>query len=191
MKRKEFFGLIGSHSKEKREEHDFYATVDNEKAIKMLLSYLPDLTNILEPACGTGHLSKELIRNGYKVISSDLIDRGYGEVKDFFNIQKWEGSIVTNPPFKLAQEFIEHSLKIIPNKQYVCMFLRVLFLEGQKRYELFKKYPPKMIIIASQRIHVAKNGDVKKYPHKTLAFAWFIWQKGYKGETIIKWWKDK
>lgn len=69
---------------------------------------------MLEPACGEGHLSKRLIELGVDVHSSDLINRGYGEVVDFFNIDSWEGDLITNPPYKIAQKFVEHSIEIIP-----------------------------------------------------------------------------
>lgn len=69
----------------------------------------------------------------------------------------------------------------------VCMFLKVLFLETQKRKQLFTKYPPKTIYISSSRINCAKNGDFKTYNQSAIAYAWFVWVKGYKGETIIKW----
>ena len=33
----------------------------------------------------------------------------------------------------------------------------------------------------------AKNGDFSQYTGKAMSFAWFIWEKGYKGDTILKW----
>ena len=57
--------------------------------------------NILEPACGEGHLSEVFIKNGIQVTSSDLIDRGYGIQKDFFEYNNWDGDIVTNRTKKL------------------------------------------------------------------------------------------
>ncbi len=67
------------------------------------------------------------------------------------------------------------------------MFLKVLFLEGKARKELFNKYPPKTVYISSSRINCAKNGDFDTYTSSAIAYAWFIWEKGYCGETIIKW----
>ena len=72
----------------------------------------------------------------------------------------------------------------------VAMFLKIQFLEGNKRKELFKKYPPKCIYVSSSRILCAKNGDfegMKKSGGSAVAYAWYEWEKGYTGDTIIKW----
>lgn len=55
----------------------------------------------------------------------------------------FDGDIITNPPYGLATEFAEHAMNIITDGHKVAMFLKIQFLETQKRYELFKKYPPK------------------------------------------------
>ena len=57
------------------------------------------------------------------------------------------------------------------------MFLKVLFLETQKRKQLFTKYPSKTIYISSSRINCAKNGDFKTYNQSAIAYAWFVWVK--------------
>lgn len=67
------------------------------------------------------------------------------------------------------------------------MFLKILFLESQSRKELFTKYPPKVIYVSSSRINCAKNGDFEMYNSGAIAYAWYVWVKGYKGETVIKW----
>jgi hypothetical protein len=46
------------------------------------------------------------MRRGIEVKSSDLINRGFGIQKDFFNYEFWDGDIVTNPPYKYAKEFV-------------------------------------------------------------------------------------
>lgn len=108
--------------------------------------------------------------------ATDLIDRGYGTVEDFLLNKEpyYNGDIVTNPPYKFAQEFVEHALCKVDEGRKVCMFLKVLFLEGQKRKELFVKYPPKTIYISSSRINCAKNGDFKTYNFSAIAYAWYI-----------------
>lgn len=179
-----------NHTDEEREVNDYYAT--DPKAIDVLLNDTEiTLTDkLLEPACGEGHLSKRLEEYGFKVVSCDIINRGYGEVKNFFDIKKWDGDIITNPPYKYAQEFVEHALEIIPENAQVVMFLKLTFLEGQKRKKLFQKYPPKYVFVSSSRLQCAKNGDFIKYKNGTgtaVAYAWYVWVKGYKGDTTIKW----
>ena len=179
-----------NHTDEAREVNDYYAT--DPKAIDILLNDagIVFLNNILEPACGEGHLSKRLEEYGYNVTSYDVIDRGYGGVKDFFDIKKWNGDIITNPPYKYAKEFVEHALDIVPRGSMVVMFLKLTFLEGQKRKELFKKYPPRYVFVSSSRLQCAKNGDFVKFGKgvsTAVAYAWYVWIKGYEGETIIRW----
>jgi len=67
------------------------------------------------------------------------------------------------------------------------MFLKVLFLEGKKRKEMFKLYPPRHIYVSSSRIICAKNGEFDNYKSSAIAYGWFVWEKGYKGDTVIKW----
>lgn len=149
----------------------------------------PELNNIWEPACGEGHLAKVFDEAGKLSKATDLINRGYGTVEDFLLNKElyYNGDIVTNPPYKYAQEFVEHSLSKVDEGRKVCMFLKVLFLETQKRKSLFIKYPPKTIYISSSRINCAQNGDFVTYNSSAIAYAWYVWIKGYKGETVVKW----
>lgn len=179
-----------NHTDEAREVSDYYAT--DPKAIDILINDAGIVFNgrILEPACGEGHLSKRLEKYGYNVTSYDVVDRGYGEVKNFFDIDRWYGDIVTNPPYKYAKEFVEHALDIVPQGSMVAMFLKLTFLEGKKRKELFKKYPPRYVFVSSSRLQCAKNGDFVKYGKgvsTAVAYAWYVWLKGYEGETVIRW----
>lgn len=63
----------------------------------------------------------------------------------------------------------------------------ITILEGQARKKLFEKYPPKVVYVSSARLQCAKNGEFDKYGNNAQAYAWFVWEKGYKGDTIIKW----
>lgn len=176
-----------NHSKEIREENDYYAT--EPKAVKMLLDEETFNANIWECACGELHISNVLNEYGYNVRNSDLIQRVDNiEQLDFLqSTEKWHGDIITNPPYKYAQEFVEKSIDLIEDGNKVAMLLRLQFLEGKRRKELFKKYPPKYVYVFSGRVNCAKNGDFKTYNSSALSYAWFVWEKGYNGEAIIKW----
>lgn len=178
-----------NHTEEDRQNEDYYAT--DPKAASLLLQLETFSNNIWECACGEGHLSKIFIENGYNVKSSDLIDRGFGETGiDFLNsdIKEWNGDIITNPPYKFAKEFIEKSLDIIPIGNKVVMFLKLQFLEGKARRKLFLNNPPKTIYVSSSRILCAKNGDFgKMIDGSAVAYAWYIWEKGFNGTTQLKW----
>lgn len=182
------FATLGAsnHVKDARQEDDFYAT--DPIAINILLSVETFNGPILEPACGMGHMSEALKAHDYSVISSDLIDRGYGMVGiDFFTYKNTTGHIITNPPFKHAVEFIRHAINIIPVGNKVAMFLKILFLETDKRKSLFEEFPPKTVYISANRICCAKDGDFVKNTTKAVGYAWYVWEKGFNGTTELKW----
>lgn len=176
-----------NHSKDIREVNDFYAT--EPKAVELLMELERFDKNILEPCCGMGHISEVLKGYGYNVTSSDLIDREYGVggVNFLTDIKKWNGDIITNPPYRQAQEFVGHAIRIIPEGNKVAMFLKIQFLESQSRREFFKEHPPKVVWISSSRLQCAKNAEFDKYKSNVMCFCWFIWEKGFKGDTVIKW----
>lgn len=117
--KKSIFRQIGAsnHSEKERQSEDFYAT--DPKAAELLLEVEKFSPKIWECACGQGHLSKVFEKHGYQVRSTDLVDRGYGEQKDFlfFNDEEWEGDIITNPPYKFATEFIYRALEVMRGVQ--------------------------------------------------------------------------
>ena len=145
---------------------------------------------LLEPCCGEGHISKVLISEGFEVVSRDLIDRNYGDEVgiDFLTDERrWDGDIVMNPPYKKALEFIQHGLEIIPEGQKVYAFLRLLFLEGQKRRKLFDTGQLQKVYVSSGRLKCGINGDFNAIEGSSVAYAWFVFVKGRKGPTVIEW----
>jgi len=176
-----------SHSEWEREVNDYYATPPI--ATNKLLLRENFSSFILEPACGEWHISKVLEEKGHKVTSSDLIDRGYGEVRDFLtdSMDSWHGDIITNPPFSMSQEFLEKSMDIVRDWQKVAMLLRIQFLEWVKRNAMFKKYPPKTIYVFSRNIRCAKNGDFANATWNASTYCWFVWQKWFEWKPEIEW----
>ena len=164
--------------KKDAEPNDYYAT--EPRAIELLLDLESFSDHIWEPACGEGHLSKVLEKKGYNVYSTDLIERGYGIGNIDFLAQKglFQGDIITNPPYKYAKEFVEKALESVLPGNKVAMFLKLTFLEGKSRRELFKKNPPQAVYVSSDRIRCGKNGDFTG-PRSAVAYAWFVWRRGY------------
>lgn len=188
--KKSIYVTLGAsnHVEEEREKNDYYAT--QPLAVEKLLEIETFSTNIWECACGEGHISKVLENRGHIVKSTDLIDRGYGETGvDFLKqTNRFDGDIITNPPYKYAQDFIERALFLIPEKRKVAMFLKLQFLEGKRRKSLFLSNPPRTVWVSSSRLACAKNGDFKKTGLSgAVAYAWFVWEKGYNGPTHLKW----
>lgn len=175
---------------------DFYAT--HPKSVHALLQAEPFMGSILEPCCGQGHIS-EVLKEYYpnQVTSFDLVDRGYGiSPINFLEIKEdvLYCNIITNPPYSLAQEFVEKSLKVTTNK--VAMFLKIQFLESLSRYNFFQQTPLKTVYVFSNRQATLNNGQENnpktgKVWATTMCHAWFVWEHGYNGSPIIKWLKTK
>ena len=72
---------IGNNKHNDRIENDFYATPLN--AIEDLIKYEKFEGKIWECACGKGAISEPLIKAGYDVFSSDLINNGLEKLKIF------------------------------------------------------------------------------------------------------------
>lgn len=138
---------------------------------------------------GGGHIAEVLKQNGHKVIAQDIIDRGYSGtiIRDFLTQTKNHNDIISNPPYVMAREFCEHALDISVDGVKVAMFLKLTFLEGQARKTFFQKYPIKYLYVFSKRTNCAKNGEFEKYQSSAVAYGWYIWEKGYNGEPIIRW----
>lgn len=186
-----------NHSERERELNDFYATPAcvTQPLIDYLRANYPDFSKrlIWEPACGRGHISEVLKQNGYTVTSTDLIDRGYGDCGPEYDFLKTDkptnAHIITNPPYKYAQQFVEKSMELIEDGALCCMLLKLTFLEGKNRYEMFKKYPPEKILVFSNRISCAPGGDFEKTPALggAVAYAWYIWRKGNTNLPTVDW----
>lgn len=174
-----------------RETHDFYPT--HPGATRALLAVERFAGGIWEPACGDGAMSRVLANAGHQVVSTDLVDRGFGEGgRDF--LMEWGGlapNIVTNPPFRWAREFVERALMLTapspfsaaePVTHKVALFLRLAFLEGIERMRLFAGTPLARVWVFSRRVPMVRgkaHGDGDG--NGVIAFAWFVWEHGHAG----------
>lgn len=187
------YSTIGAsnHTDKEREADDFYAT--DPVAIDLLVAAFGGAhinSNIWEPACGQGHLSERLKHHGFKVYSTDLVDRGYGDDHfDFLTSDlRWHGDIITNPPYKYALPFVQHGLELVDNGSRVFMFLKLSFLESKVRYPFFRTLQLEKVLVFADRIQCAKNGDFDAlHTRSAVAFAWFVFKKGYGMYPEIRW----
>lgn len=184
--------MIGAsnHTDHDRVPHDYYAI--DPKAVEMLLELEQFAPVIWEPACGEGHISKVLQAHGHEVISTDLIYRGFGDPEplDFLKetLDGFDGDIITNPPYSLAQDFVQTAIDTVKLGRKVAMFLKIQFLEGKKRFALFEKSPPRTVYVSRSRVRCGTNGNFDEYKNgSTLCYAWFVWEKGFTGDPVIKW----
>ena len=189
--------LAGGNPENGRVEYDFYAT--NPAAVDKILSiYDFKARKILEPCVGQGHIAdavKARYGDACSVTGMDIVDRGYPGtiVADFLEYEtdeRYEG-IITNPPFSLAQQFVEKGMELLKDGGQMLMFLKIQFLEGKNRIEFYNKYPPKYIYVFSRRMATWNDGhklapDGKPWK-TTMCHAWFVWEKGSTTEPVIRW----
>lgn len=144
--------------------------------------------DVWECACGNGAMSDVLEKTSSSVASSDLFDRGYGEVGvDFLAATKRFDNIVTNPPYNAAEGFVKSGLALA-NKKF-ALLLRLAFLEGGNRQRtIFETNPPARVWVFSERITFYPAGAEVK-GSGTTAYAWFVWDKDAMGSTELRWFK--
>ena len=113
----------------------------------------------LEPACGAGHMSKVLEEYFGSVSASDVHPYGYGDVVDFTSHPVKVGAfdwIITNPPFRLGEDFIVKSLAVA--RVGVAMLTRTVFIESIGRYSrIFNVTPPTKVAQFVERVPMVKG----------------------------------
>lgn len=131
----------------------------------------------------------EVLRSaGHIVWASDLVDYGLGYRArvDFLMERDFceDGAIITNPPFKLAEEFVEHALTICPK---VVMLLRLAFYESERRSRILDNGWLARIYVFRKRLPMMhRDGWEGKKANSGIAFAWFVWDKTHQGPTTIR-----
>tara|TARA_Y100001972_G_scaffold126980_1_gene182364 strand:- start:137 stop:682 length:546 start_codon:yes stop_codon:yes gene_type:complete len=180
MKKNNVLAYVGHNINKNRKLNDFYPTPP--EATQSLMDREQFNGRIYECACGDGAMSKVLIKNGYTVDSSDLIDRGYGKCNIDFLKQDYSmmdiDNIITNPPFNLSTEFTIRALELAKGK--VAMLNKLSFLEGiNRKNKVFTQNKLKNIWVFSKRVSFGGNG--------LMAFAWFVFDKNYDGKPSLDW----
>lgn len=142
---------------------------------------------IWEPACGPGAIASVLLNAGHDVYSTDLVDYGFGrsgvdflmETKAPFGVT----AIITNPPFKLADEFARHAVKLVPK---VAMLLRLAFLESERRTDLLEQSGLARVYVFRNRLPMMhRAGWEGPKAGSATAFAWFVWERGHLGPAQL------
>lgn len=178
--------LVG-YKPEGRPVGDFYPTP--VEAIQALIDtqYIP-YQPIWEPACGNGVISEVLISNGWDdVFSTDLYDRGYGEPNvDFLRTTYLRpgSTIITNPPFSLASEFLVHAKKL--GASHIFLLAKLAFLEGVDRSKLLEETKLSRVLVFRRRLTMTRNGEKMKNGGM-IAFAWFCWLPDHPILPTIQW----
>lgn len=147
-----------------------------------------ELQSCREPAANRGHMAGPLGEYFRRIDAADVHDYGVGlPVRDYlFGLAPtpvdWT---ITNPPFRLAEQFIERALA--SSHIGVAMIVRGAFLEGVGRYQrLFSMTPPSDVLQFSERV-VMHKGRLAPEGSTATAYAWLVWIKGVKDTTRLRW----
>lgn len=171
-----------------REEHDFYPTPP--ALIEPLLRVESFPVNLWEPACGDGALSNVLTAHGHVVTSTDLVDRGYGQGRRDFLLkyQRVGDGLITNPPFRLWVEFAEHACRAFtPRFEKIALLGRLQLLEGKRVSALFAETGLSRVWVSAGRVNMLPRGAEDKGHNGMIAWAWFVWERGWTGRPQIGW----
>lgn len=164
-----------------RKERDLYETP--EWVTRALLPHLPPKLDVWEPASGGGKMCDALVAGGYDVRASDI---AFGT--NFLTEPAWKvDAIITNPPYDLATEFIEHALRLMePVGGLVAMLLRTDFYHAKSRAHLFRDCPAfaKKVVLTKRIVWFEPEAGSKgKSP--SFNHAWFIWDWKHEGPPTI------
>lgn len=185
-------GMKTAWHPEERAEHDFYAT--DPAALESLLNRISLPGSVVwEPACGAGNLSEVLKAHGYQVISTDLVDRGYEDASpclDFLaagseHLPNDCRCILTNPPYKHANDFILHAMELLPEGGVYIALHNLSYLTGKARHEqIYAKGLLERIYVFSGRINCYKNNEQTGH-RSPVNYAWYMYRKPATGERIV------
>lgn len=144
--------------------------------------------HVWEPACGDGAISEMLEHVvGYRVVSTDLYDHGYGQTGiDFLQTTELLApNIVTNPPFRLLENFIQHAVVDLQCNK-LALLVKLAFLESVKRSELLEATHLTRVLVFRRRQSINRL-TYTKGNRGMLAFCWAVWERGYTGRPTIEW----
>jgi hypothetical protein len=167
-----------------REDKDFY--VEPVFCSARLFEKIKFTGTIHDPACGIGTITTIAKGCGYEVSTSDLIARSsLFSSQDYLQDFTIRDNIVTNPPYNLAEEFINHARTLTRYK--VAVLARLAFLEGQARYKyLYKPHPPSNVLVFSTRPSMPPYGQ--PVGGGKTAYCWIIWdQHDFSKITKLDW----
>lgn len=181
-----------NHTEKERQNEDYYATSPEAAEWLLKIENIDKNKPIWECSSDCDHLANVFKKHGYEVRTSDLVKRlETTEELDFLKQNEiWNGTIITNPPYKMAKEFVYKAMETVTDGNKVCMFLKLQFLEGKGIRKLFKEYPPKTIWVSSSRLMCAKNGDFETMIQgggSSVSYMFMVFTPNNKDLPIIDW----
>lgn len=176
-----------------RDPHDFYPTPPGATMALCSVEQFPG--TVWEPACGEGDMARVLVRasGARHVYATDLIARGgmtAGYVCDFLATgRECVDHVVTNPPFKLAQRFVEHGLCQVPEGGRVAVLVRLMFLESLARRAWFAASGLARVWVFADRVPFQRGRLVAagEGGGRMVPYAWFVFVRGHSAPPTLGW----
>ena len=184
-------GLVTGNARAALSERkdDLYQTPPEAVHALVKVETLPH--DIWEPACGPGSIARTLRQYGHDVHATDLVDydspdqneHGLDFLFPHSTEGAWSSAIVTNPPFKLAEQFVERAFECAP---LVIMLLRLAFLTSEKRTNILEHSGLARVHVFRKRLPMMhRDGWEGPKASSSMDFAWFVWDRSYYGPTIL------
>lgn len=176
----------------KRADADWY--VEPAWAVELLLAAERFVGDVWDPCAGLGTIVKACQAAGLEAHGSDLYDRSeaiLGELDFLSDHGDTADNLIFNPPYNLAQAFIEKALACATHK--VAAIVQQQFPFSQRRHAFFEKHPPARIYYLSTRPSMPPGvkvleGSIKACGGKT-DYLWLVWSKDHRGPTQAFWLK--
>ncbi len=169
---------------------NFYPTPP--EATRALLSVESFDGAIHEPACGEGHIARELEAAGHTVVATDLNDRGYGTVGlDFLGqTVPLAPHIVTNPPYGrgLADAFLRKALLLTQQTGgKIALLLNLSSLAEPTRTALWRSRPPTRLYAIDDIVCWPERERAPPAHFTRQRYVWAVWTSHHKGPSAF-WW---
>jgi hypothetical protein len=172
-----------------RTDHDFYPTPSWVTAA--LMKHVTLRGPVWEPCCGDGAMAKVLAQDGNTVVSTDLVDHGFGQAGiDFFSCEAFPGdcaAMVTNPPYgdggtmqrssqvsSAMRRFVQHSLLLTERANgQLALLVRFQWMAGKRASDLITGGPLDTVVALTKRIRWFDYGpQTNNGQHH---HAWLFW----------------
>lgn len=178
-------GLLRSQHARERWDSDYY--VEPAWCVHLLFDTVHFYGSIHDPCCGGGTIPTVARERWLEATGSDLRKRRFGESGiDFFTDNRPRRNIVSNPPYKLLEQFIHHALAVAERK--VAVVVRLPFLAGQNRLKtLYGVHHPRTVIVLSRRPSMPPGDTDIPARNGTDDYCWCVWQHGFEGPTELRW----
>lgn len=171
--------MTGGGDKARRQPLDYYATpADVTRALLRVEHHcIANSGNgtVWEPCGRGGAIMRELERDGFKTIGTDIVADPANNVTqaDLLTVKRAPAKVaVTNPPFALAAPMIVHLLERL-KVDYLALLLKSQFWHADERTSLFRAHRPARIYALTWRPDFTLGGA------PTMECQWVVWQRGY------------